>query len=300
VEIHISPVFSEHLAPARELLGQACAFDDAARVAEEKLFGDGADGRAAAVLGAWDRDALVGLAVVDGRFLRVFAVAPAGRGRGVGGRLLDAACAHARSDGQTRLSVGGGAGNYLAPGIDERDAGTRTWFERRGFARVGGAENLDVPLVDNPLVSGTRAAELAHALGALGYQVRRAQPVDGPELTRLAASFSPGWAWQVARAQEAVPADVHVAAHQGRPVAFAAHDGNNRGLGWFGPAGTLDAHRGRGLGRALLIACLVDIAAAGHDKAEIAWIGPREFYARSCGAVDGRRFVRLERSLEAA
>ena len=34
------------------------------------------------------------------------------------------------------------------------------------------------------------------------------------------------------------PAGVHVALRDGAYCGFAAHDGNNRGLGWFGPTGT--------------------------------------------------------------
>src|SRR5262249_14985868 len=80
-------------------------------------------------------------------------------------------------------------------------------------------------------------------------------------------------------------------------VAFACHDGNNRGLGWFGPAGTAEAHRGQGLGEALLVPCLLDIAATGHAEGTIAWIGPRRFYEEKVGARADRRFVVLEQIL---
>ncbi|MBA3394602.1 MAG: GNAT family N-acetyltransferase, partial [Deltaproteobacteria bacterium] len=89
---------------------------------------------------------------------------------------------------------------------------------------------------------------------------------------------------------------VHVALADGAYCAFAAHDGNNRGLGWFGPTGTWPAHRGKGLGEALLLACLVDVAAE-HARCEVAWIGPRPFYEKVAGIVDERRFVVLARTL---
>nr|MDQ3301155.1 GNAT family N-acetyltransferase [Myxococcota bacterium] len=92
------------------------------------------------------------------------------------------------------------------------------------------------------------------------------------------------------------PAGVHVALADGAYCAFAAHDGNNRGLGWFGPTGTWPAHRGKGLGEALLLACLVDVAAE-HARCEVAWIGPRPFYEKVAGIVDERRFVVLARTL---
>ncbi len=82
----------------------------------------------------------------------------------------------------------------------------------------------------------------------------------------------------------------------GAYCAFAAHDGNNRGLGWVGPTGTWPAHRGQGLGEALLLACLVDVAAA-HPQCEVAWIGPRPFYDKVAGIAAERRFVLLQKRL---
>jgi GNAT superfamily N-acetyltransferase len=85
---------------------------------------------------------------------------------------------------------------------------------------------------------------------------------------------------------------VHIALKDGKYCAFAAHDGNNAGLGWFGPTGTWPAHRGQGLGEALLVACLVDVAAE-HERCEVAWIGPRPFYEKVAGIVADRQFVVL-------
>jgi len=77
------------------------------------------------------------------------------------------------------------------------------------------------------------------------------------------------------------------------------HDGNNRGLGWFGPTGTWPAHRGRRLGEALLMACLADVAEH-HARCEVAWIGPRAFYDKVAGIAGERRFVVLRRALDGA
>ena len=61
------------------------------------------------------------------------------------------------------------------------------------------------------------------------------------------------------------------------------------------PAGTSPEHRGRGLGEALLLRCLLDVRGL-PEAGVIAWIGPRAFYARACGAVSDRRFLSLERA----
>jgi hypothetical protein len=92
---------------------------------------------------------------------------------------------------------------------------------------------------------------------------------------------------------------VHLALDaDGAIAAFAAHDGNNRGLGWFGPAGTLMPHRGKGLGEALLVACLVDLAGEGRQSCTVAWIGPRDFYQRAAGIAREDRFVVLGKELD--
>jgi GNAT superfamily N-acetyltransferase len=157
---------------------------------------------------------------------------------------------------------------------------------------------VKVPLGDNPRVTAARAAELAEAAARRGYVARRAGAGDAAALEALCVRwFSRAWAFEVARALEVEGVHVAARAASGELVAFAAHDGNNRGLGWFGPAGTLEAHRGHGLGAALLCACLRDVADAGHAEGVIAWIGPRPFYETIAGAVDDRSFVVMEKTL---
>jgi hypothetical protein len=178
-------------------------------------------------------------------------------------------------------------------------------------------------------VSAARAAELAERAASRGYEIRRARPDERAALcAAVAAEFGGAWHYEVERALAYEPAGVHVAVERTPtrdpsrvhvatrtptrdpsrvhgatrttdPVAtycaFAAHDGNNRGLGWFGPTGTWPAHRGPGLGEALLVACLVDVAAE-HERCEVAWIGPRPFYEKVAGIVEDRHFVVLTRS----
>jgi GNAT superfamily N-acetyltransferase len=215
----------------------------------------------------------------------------------VGGALLDACCGAARSAGAATLRTLDQPGNYLAPGIDERNAETIGWLERRGWRRHGEPRtNLWIDVRDNPQVSADRATERAAAVATRGYQIRRARRDDRELLDAVAAEFGGAWPFELALALDGDPAGVHVATRDGAYCGFAAHDGNNRGLGWFGPTGTWPSHRGQGLGEALLLACLVDIAQH-HARCEVAWIGPRGFYDRVAGISGERRFVVLTRDL---
>jgi mycothiol synthase len=290
------PLARAQLAAATRVLEAGCAYDRAAAVAEEKLFEPGPDAPALA-FGAWDGEELVGVAASSRRWLRVLAVTPEARGRGAGSALLAACEAAARATGEATLRTLDQPGNYLAPGIDERNAALRAWLGRRGYAPRGEPRtNVLIDVQSNPRVTAARAGELAQTAAVRGYEIRRAHPGERALLDAVAAEFGGAWPWELARALHHAPSGVHVALHAGAYCAFAAHDGNNRGLGWFGPTGTWPAHRGQGLGEALLLACLVDVGAA-HARCEVAWIGPRPFYEKVAGIVEDRRFIVLARDL---
>jgi GNAT superfamily N-acetyltransferase len=329
--MNVAPLPRSRLAEAELVLADACAFDRATEVADETLFGPGPTS-AAQAFGAWHGDELIGVAAVAARWLRVIAVVPRARRAGAGSALLAACESAARSEGMPTLSALDQPGNYLAPGIDERNHDAIAWLAKRGWQRRGDARtNLLIDLRGNPRVSAARAAELAERAASRGYEIRRARPDERAALcAAVAAEFGGAWHYEVERALASEPAGVHVAVeltatrdpsrvhvavertptHDPRRVhvatraaephatycAFAAHDGNNRGLGWFGPTGTWPAHRGKGLGEALLMACLVDIAAE-RSQCEVAWIGPRAFYDKVAGIAGERRFVPMIKQL---
>lgn len=294
--MRVGPLDRSQLAEATTVLALGCAFDRAAEVADEKLFGPSPRGLPR-TFGAWDGEALVGVAAVGGSRIRLLAVVPAARGRGIGSALLAACETDARAAGEATLRTLDQPGNYLAPGIDERNTEAIAWLERRGWVRAD-EPRLDV-LIDvrgNPRVSAERADQLVIAAAQHGYEVRRARANETALLAAVATEFGGAWPFELERALAYEPAGVHVALRDGAYCAFAAHDGNNRGLGWFGPTGTWPAHRGQGLGEALLVACLVDVAAT-HAQCEVAWIGPRPFYDKVAGIAADRRFVLLTRAL---
>jgi GNAT superfamily N-acetyltransferase len=294
--MNVGPLDRAQLPEARRVLAAACAYDRAAEVAEEKLFGDGPQG-APHALGAWDGGELVGVAAVCARWLRLVAVAPHARGHGAGSGLLAACEDLACAAGAPRLRALDQPGNYLAPGVDERNAEAIAWLSRRGFARDGDPRcNVLVAVRGNPKVTAERAEAVAAAARARGYEVRRARADERALLDAVAAEFGGAWPFELSRALGVDPPGVHVALRDGEYAAFAAHDGNNRGLGWFGPTGTWPAHRGQGLGEALLLACLIDVAAA-HDRCEVAWIGPRPFYDKVAGIAGERTFAAMIKPL---
>src|SRR6185312_6781030 len=196
---------------ATRVLADACAFDRADAVAREKLFGAGPTGTPQA-LGAWDGEELVGVAGVCGRWLRVLAVVPRARRRGIGGALLAACEAIARDGGEPRLRALDQPGNYLAPGIDERNVDTIAWLEKRGWRRDGDPRtNVLIAVRDNPRVTAERAEALAEGLRARGYEIRRARANERALLDAVAIAFGGAWPFELERALGHEPAGVHVA-----------------------------------------------------------------------------------------
>src|SRR6187549_1969054 len=100
--MRIAPLERSQLVEAELVLADACAFDRATEVAEEKLFEPGPTAPAMA-FGAWLGEELVGVAAVSSKWLRVLAVVPSARSKGAGGALLAACEAHARGAGEARL-----------------------------------------------------------------------------------------------------------------------------------------------------------------------------------------------------
>ena len=117
-----------------------------------------------------------------------------------------------------------------------------------------------------------------------GVAIRRALAPEKHVVTAwVRATFdSPGWASECEAAILRQPPACFVAVEHERLIGFGCYDATARGV--FGPTGVEEAARGRGIGAALLLACLHDMRAQGYAYAVIGWAGPQDFYARIAGA----------------
>ena len=125
-------------------------------------------------------------------------------------------------------------------------------------------------------------ASLEEMRGA-GLVVRRAQPWElTPVREFVAREFGAAWADEISVGFARQPVTVYVALREGRLAGFAAYECTRKDF--FGPTGVVEEERGRGLGRALLIACLWGLRESGYAYAIIGGVGPAEFYERAVGA----------------
>ncbi len=123
-----------------------------------------------------------------------------------------------------------------------------------------------------------------------GVDIRRALIVEKHHvLPWIGEHFSAGWVSETEAAFTRMPVSCFVAVEAGTLIGFAIYDGAYRGT--FGPTGVSEAARGKGVGAALLLACLHDMPAQGYAYAVIGWAGPQEFYTKICGAtpIEGSR-----------
>ncbi len=225
--------------------------------------------------------------------VRMLAVAPERRRRGVGTALLDALADSLRQQGAVVLRIGEAAPNYLQPGIDVRYEAGLAFADATGFRETGEAVHLGVDLTSGDWDTAEAEARLA----AAGAEARRASTADRDALGRLLDAHWPAWRAETDRALANTPPTLHLVLRDGDVLGFAAYDANNVGTGWFGPMGTAPQARGLGVGGVVLRRCLRDIRAQGQEHATIAWAASLPFYEKAAGAVLSHRFRRVEKRL---
>jgi GNAT superfamily N-acetyltransferase len=120
---------------------------------------------------------------------------------------------------------------------------------------------------------------------ANGVVLRRARAFEKHTVVEFArAQFSEKWASEVEVALTRQPVACFIATRDSRILGFACYDTTQRGF--FGPTGVIEEVRGIGLGKALLFMSLEALRDIGYAYAIIGGVGPKEFYAKACGAIE--------------
>lgn len=114
--------------------------------------------------------------------------------------------------------------------------------------------------------------------------IRRANTFEMSKVTAfIKANFSQSWADETQATFHRQPVTSFIAIEDRTVVGFAAYESTRRSF--FGPTGVAVSHRGRGIGKALLIASLWGLADLGYAYGIIGSAGPVEFYQRVAGAI---------------
>ena len=133
---------------------------------------------------------------------------------------------------------------------------------------------LKLPPLDSLLLEVERA----------GVVIRRAQPF---EITRIRTfvekNFSQAWADEISVGFASKPVSVYLAVTDGSIVGFGAYECTRRAF--FGPMGVVKSVERRGVGKALLMACLWGLREAGYVYGIIGRAGPIDFYQKAVNAI---------------
>ena len=124
-------------------------------------------------------------------------------------------------------------------------------------------------------------------LQMVGRGVAIRKPI-GPEhdllITWIANDFSTSWAAEARVGVSRSATGLFVAAQSGVPIGFCCYDATARGF--VGPIGVIESARGKGIGAALLLACLHDMRTMGYGYAIAGWVGEPEFFRKVAGATE--------------
>jgi GNAT superfamily N-acetyltransferase len=159
---------------------------------------------------------------------------------------------------------------------------------------------MDGPMTDM-LVKLYALPEVTPVLTALhqkGVEIRRLHPSEKHVLAEwVRQSFKESWAVGCELAVENKPVSCYIAVEKSQAhvlsenpydlpdevlVGFACYDVASKGM--FGAMGVKEDYRGRGIGTALLLACLHAMKEEGYAYAIIGWVASVDFYAHAAGA----------------
>ena len=114
--------------------------------------------------------------------------------------------------------------------------------------------------------------------------IRRAQPFELSAVRSfIKLNFSTSWADEVQAGFSNKPVSVFIAISNQEPIGFSAYECTRRGF--FGPTGVVESARGKGVGKALLLASLGGLRELGYVYGIIGGVGPVHFYQKNCGAI---------------
>ena len=124
--------------------------------------------------------------------------------------------------------------------------------------------------------------ELIEKLKNEGVLIKKAMT---PDLTKITSwvkeNFGQGWADECTAA--ILTDGCWIAVKDKKVIGFACYDATMKDF--FGPTGVQEGMRGHGIGKALLIRCLISMKERGYAYAVIGSAGPKDFYRKAVGAI---------------
>ncbi len=234
-----------------------------------------AEDQPAVVLGDPATGVIAAVECDDGAHIRLLAVDPSARGRGLGHALVQAAEDWAAAAGHRTLVTGADPPYFLWPGVPSAETSLVCLFERRHYSRADTNFNMEVDLRAIPDDPG------GHRLAGAG---------DTAELDEWMAAHWSNWRLEALRALD--KGNLVIARDGGASgplTAFCAFEVNRRGV--LGPVAVRPDLMGRGAGKGVLLGALHELRRRGAQRVAVVWVGPVVPYAAVGGRVSDVFFV---------
>lgn len=226
-------------------------------------------------------------------YLKFLAVHPEFRRKGIARNLYNQIESIFVKNNITKIRLIESWPNYYMPGIDPFYTEAVAFFERFGFVKDGDAANLKCDLE----LQSFDTKEDEEKVRENGIEIRRAVKADYDDIMNWSDKNFAAWRFEIANSFLNDPISLHLSKLNGEIIAFSAHSSNNPGLPWFGPVGTTEAARGKGVGGILLKRCLQDLKELKYKIAIIPWVANIPFYMHYINSKVDRVFWRYEKKL---
>ncbi len=119
-----------------------------------------------------------------------------------------------------------------------------------------------------------------------GIRITKALGLDCSKVVAFAEESGHAfWADEIRAAFTNHPASCYIAVKDKKVIGFACYEATARGF--FGPTAVAECERGKGVGKALLLACLASMRELGYAYAIIGWPATTAipFYEKCCGGM---------------
>ena len=127
------------------------------------------------------------------------------------------------------------------------------------------------------------ATPVISKLQKTGVEIRRPlAPEKHVVLDWVRTHFNAAWASECEVTFSNRPISSFIAVENGNILGFSCYNATCKD--YFGPTGVHESQRGRGIGQALLLVALHELAHDGYAYAIIGGVGPVDFYTKNCGA----------------
>lgn len=227
------------------------------------------------VIAEYAQGRLAGYAMIHGGSIPVLCVAENHRKQGMGSRLLGAAEAYIRSQGEKKLTLGCGP-HYLLQGVPVVGENV-SFFEKRGYTANWTSVNMELPL------DGFDANHLDIPSAPEGLSYRMATAADMPELLAAVEAAEPNWPSNF----ESCVDPIYLAVLDRRIVGFeilAPNGGRflrpGHQVGCVGCVGVIPAEQERGIGMDMVANGIQWLKNQGCTLIELRYVWLEKWYSK--------------------